>query len=94
MYLLVGAGAPRYATTKIKKISISRFFKILLIAYSRIRHALRSGASTHSLLIKHKYPQTGVFLFWWKSACTNRAENKQDFTDLMQQVKLFKTKLF
>jgi hypothetical protein len=33
-----------------------------------------------------------VFLFWWESACTNRAENKQEFTDLMQQVKEFNEK--
>jgi len=30
--------------------------------------------------------------FWWESACTNRAENKQEFSDLMQQVKEFKEK--
>lgn len=36
--------------------------------------------------------QTGHFLFWWGAACTNRAENKQDFTDLMQRVKEFKDK--
>ena len=33
-----------------------------------------------------------VFLFWWESACTNRAENKQEFFDLMQRVKEFKEK--
>lgn len=32
----------------------------------------------------------GHFLFWWGTACTNRAENKQEFTDLMLQIKLFK----
>ena len=31
-----------------------------------------------------------VFLFWWESACTNRAE--KEFSDLMQQVKEFKEK--
>ena len=36
--------------------------------------------------------QTGHFLFWWEYACINRAENKQDLTDLMQQVKEFKEK--
>ena len=30
--------------------------------------------------------------FWWGTACTNRAENEQQFTDLMQQVKEFKEK--
>jgi len=29
---------------------------------------------------------------WWESACTNRAENKQEFSDLMQQVKEFEDK--
>ena len=37
--------------------------------------------------------QTGHFLFWWGTACTNRAENKQEFSDLMQQVKEFKEDL-
>ena len=32
------------------------------------------------------------FLFWWDTACINRAENKQEFSDLMLQVKLFKEK--
>ena len=36
--------------------------------------------------------QTGHFLFWWEYACTNRAENEQEFSDLMQQVKEFKEK--
>jgi len=31
-------------------------------------------------------------IFWWEYACTNRAENKQEFTDLMQRVKEFKDK--
>jgi hypothetical protein len=30
--------------------------------------------------------------FWWENACTNRAENKKEFADLMQQVKEFKDK--
>ena len=34
----------------------------------------------------------GDFLFWWESACTNRAENKQEFIDLMQRVKVFREK--
>jgi len=33
-----------------------------------------------------------VFLFWWEYACINRAENKQQFADLMQWVKEFKEK--
>jgi hypothetical protein len=31
-------------------------------------------------------------IFWWESACINRAENKQRFADLMKQVKEFKEK--
>ena len=31
-------------------------------------------------------------IFWWETACINRAENKQEFTDLMQRVKVFKEK--
>jgi len=31
-------------------------------------------------------------IFWWEYACINRAENKQEFTDLMQQIKEFKDK--
>ena len=34
----------------------------------------------------------GHFLFWCESACTNRAENEQQFVDLMQRVKEFKEK--
>ena len=30
--------------------------------------------------------------WWWESACTNQAENKQEFIDLMQRVKEFKEK--
>ena len=30
--------------------------------------------------------------FWWKSACINRAENKTEFIELMQLVKLYKEK--
>ena len=42
--------------------------------------------------IDKKRPEWVVFLFLWESACINRAENKQEFTDLMQQVKEFKDK--
>ena len=34
----------------------------------------------------------GGLCFWWESACTNRAENKQQFADLMQRVKEFNEK--
>jgi hypothetical protein len=37
---------------------------------------------------------SGRFVFWWGTACTNRAGNKQEFTDLMQRVKEFKEKWF
>ena len=30
--------------------------------------------------------------FWWEYACINRAENKQEFSDLLQRVKEFKGK--
>lgn len=30
--------------------------------------------------------------FWWESACTNQAEDKREFSDLMQQVKEFEDK--
>ena len=36
--------------------------------------------------------QTGHSLFWWEYACTNRAENGQEFVDLMQRVKEFREK--
>ena len=32
----------------------------------------------------------GILYFWWEYACTNRAENKQEFTDLMKQVRTYK----
>ena len=31
-------------------------------------------------------------IFWWEYACINRAENKQEFADLMQRIKEFKEK--
>lgn len=37
--------------------------------------------------MQNKNAPFGTFLFWWESACTNRAENKQEFSDLMQRVK-------
>ena len=40
-YLGWGSWVPRYTITKIKKISLGRFFKIFLIVYSRIGHACR-----------------------------------------------------
>jgi len=48
---------------------------------------------SHTVKIYYqKHRQTPVFLFWWESACTNRAENKQQFADLMKRVKVFKEK--
>jgi hypothetical protein len=38
-----------------------------------------------------KHPIRGDFL-WWGYTCTNRTENKQEFTNLMQQVKELKDK--
>lgn len=44
-------------------------------------------------LAKKQKPTLKVGLcFWWENACTNRAENKQEFADLMQRVKEFKNK--
>lgn len=40
-----------------------------------------------------KHPQKGVFLFGRNIVCINRSENKQEFSDLMLQIKLFKEKL-
>jgi len=42
--------------------------------------------------LQNKNTPDGVFLFWWGYACTNRAENKQEFSDLMLQVKEVKEK--
>jgi len=36
--------------------------------------------------------RSGGLCFWWETACTNRAENKQEFSDLLQRVKEFKGK--
>ena len=44
--------------------------------------------------MQNKNTPFGTFLFWWEYACINRAENKQEFSDLMQQVKEFKEKWF
>ena len=39
-----------------------------------------------------KTDQNGRFIFWLGTACINRAENRQKFSDLMQLVKEFKEK--
>ena len=31
-------------------------------------------------------------IFWWETVCINRTENKQEFTDLMLQIKEFNEK--
>ena len=50
-------------------------------------------ADYHKPLNQKQKPTARVgFYFWWETACTNRAENKQEFSDLMQQVKEFKEK--
>ncbi len=52
---------PRYTIIKIKKILSRQFFKIFLIVYSRIRHALRSGVSLHRHQVKIKTAHDGRF---------------------------------
>jgi len=37
-------------------------------------------------------PKTGICSFWYGTACTHRAENRQEFDDLMKQVKEFNEK--
>jgi hypothetical protein len=46
----------------------------------------------HPTLPKTQTTLSGGLCFWWETACTNRAENKQEFSDLMKLVKLFKEK--
>jgi hypothetical protein len=43
-------------------------------------------------IAKNKNDHKGRCYFWWESACTNRAENKQEFSELMQRLKEFKEK--
>ena len=59
---------PRYAIIKIKKILFGRFFKIFIIVFSRIRHALCSGVSLHRPQVKIKTAHFGRFkilISWW-----------------------------
>lgn len=51
-----------------------------------------SGCIHPPHLSKNKTTQSGGYIFWWATACANRAENKREFTDLMQWVKEFKEK--
>ena len=51
----------------------------------------RDSFQTH-ITAKTKTDQMVGLCFWWESACTNRAENRQEFSDLMQQVKEFEEK--
>ena len=41
---------------------------------------------------QNKNDHNGRCYFWWGTAYTNRAENKQRFADLIQRVKEFREK--
>jgi len=43
-------------------------------------------------IAKNKNDHKGRCYFWWEYACTNRAENKQEFNEFMQRVKAFNKK--
>lgn len=58
-----------------------RTYSISAVCFKSIKHIL------------HKKPTFRSDFFWWESACINRAENQQDFFNLMQLVKEFKEKL-
>jgi len=72
-----------------KYFEIWGVLKLIKISVFQI-HFLRTCANIGKL----KENRTFVVrcIFWWESACTNRAKNKQDFVDLLQQVKEFKEK--
>ena len=56
---------------------------------------LNNATAWHSIFLNKKSPFGDFFInenWWWESACINRAENKQEFSDLMQRVKEFKEK--
>ena len=53
---------------------------IFLIVYFRIRHALRSGGSTHPFLTKTKTTHLGGYIFWWEWVDSNHLSRKT--TDL------------
>lgn len=75
---------PRYAIIKIKKILFGRFFKIFIIVFSRIRHALCSGVSLHRPQVKIKTANFWRFkiLISWRSKIFLRsfAYNIREFT--------------
>ena len=54
---------PRYTTIKIYKNLVPAIFVIFLIAYSRIRNALHSGASLHLRQVKIKTARMGGLRF-------------------------------
>lgn len=55
----------------------------------------QSTCFTQTTSIKNKNtPCAEVFLFWWHTYCANRAENKQQISELLHNIKTFKEKLF
>ena len=62
---------------------------IFLIVYSRIRHALRSGASFVGLLAKIKTTRLGGLNFWQDILCNSRTEFMRDLLLFGKEIKVF-----
>jgi hypothetical protein len=62
---------------------------IFLIVYSRIRHALRSGASFVGLLAKIKTTRLGGLNFWQGHLCNSRADFLYELLKFGKEIKTF-----
>jgi len=67
-------------------LAVRRLVKIgvFYICFLRIFKSIGNLKENRTLMVR--------CIFWWEYACINRAENKQEFTDLMQRVKEFRDK--
>lgn len=65
-------------------------FGVLALLKSTWFRTCGSHLTAHSQ--KQKPTKMVGLCFWWEYACTNRAENKQEFTELMHNVKMYKEK--
>ena len=59
-------------------------FSVFLTRYFRTIRKVRNPKKNRTFVVR--------CIFWWESACINRAENKTEFTKLMHNIKLYKEK--
>jgi len=73
-------------------IKINKYFEMFMVV-DIVNIGIGWRCFWSHILITHyykKYTRWVHFLFWWESACTNRAENEQQFADFMHNIRMFK----